>query len=367
MSDGDVPNPTPRKQGRPRFQRLCAAVRGDLSSEKSVSSGWCRVMWAIPVTTVLLALALPTTAAAQAPLPAPYALQPLAGDLFTAPAVLHSEFDGDYVRVAYVPAADSDRAAEALIQSTPAPPQQELTFEANGRQLKYLAVGDLSKPARMIVFYLHGLGDDRTQGMRDKQFGGAFARLKRLAAANDAIYISPDFSGFGRGAEGQIAALIADHAGRSPGAPVFVACLSVGGRLCWRLAGNAGGSSPLRGILLLSASVDRSFVEHVASSRVQIYLGIGAKDAIFSWKSQLAFFRDVKAAVPGYPIRLTIFDGGEHAAALRLTDWVGVLNWMLAGADARGGGTSTGAAAEPPCPRPRPEPGADPGPIKPTC
>ena len=32
MLDGDVPNPTPRKRGRPRFQCLCAAVHGDLSS-----------------------------------------------------------------------------------------------------------------------------------------------------------------------------------------------------------------------------------------------------------------------------------------------------------------------------------------------
>ena len=362
MLDGDVPNPTPRKQGRPHSQCLCAPVRGDLSLETSASSVWCHVMWAIPITAVLLALALPPTAASEEAPPAPFSLQPLTGDVFTVPAVLQSEFDGDYVRVAYVPAADSDRTAEALVQSTPAPPQQELTFVSNGRQLKYLVVGDLSRPARMIFLYLHGLGDDRSQGMREKQFGGAYARLKRLAAENDAIYISPDFSGFGRRAEEQIAALIADYAGRSPGAPGFVACLSVGGKLCWRLAGNAGDSSPLRGILLLSASVDRDFVQHVASSRVHIYLGIGAKDAIYSWKSQVAFFRDVKTAAPDYPIRLTIFDGGEHATAVRLTDWVAVLNWMLAGADARERGTSTGVAAEPPCPRPRPEPGADPGP-----
>jgi len=202
--------------------------------------------------------------------------------------------------------------------------------------------------------------------MSETLFGGAFARLKRLAVENDAIYLSPDFSGFGRKAEGQVAALIGDYAGRYPGAPVFVACLSAGGKVCWRLAESAGGSSPIRGILILSASVDRGFVKQVGSTRVAIYLGTGTKDTFSNWKSHDALFRDVKAAVPDYPIRLTIFDEGEHATAVRLTDWVTVLSWMLTGADAPTGTISMGGAAEPaggaapepPCPRPRPEPGA---------
>lgn len=322
-------------------------------------------MWMTLVTAALLALALPATAAPEAAPPARYRLEPLKGDTFAAPAILQTEFDGDYARVAYVPAADSDRAAEALIGSIPAPPQQELTFEHNGRTLKYLAVGDLSKPAKMIFVYLHGFGDNRSQGMSETLFGGAFARLKRLALENDAIYISPDFSGFGGKAEGQIAALIADYAARFPGAPVFVACLSVGGKVCWRLAESADGSSPIRGILILSASVDRGFVKQVASTRVHIYLGMGTKDAFSNWKSHDALFREVKAAAPDYPIRLTIFDEGEHATAVRLTDWVAVLNWMLTGAEAPdrtisagGAAEPAGGAAEPPCPRPRPEPGA---------
>jgi hypothetical protein len=316
-------------------------------------------MWGILAAALLWGLVLPAAAESKTAAPAPYRLQPLEGDGFTAPAVLRSEFDGDYLHFAYLPAAESDRIAEALVQASPAPPSQELTFEHEGRTLGYVVVGDLSKPARMIFVYLHGLGDDRSQGMREKLFGGAFARLKRLAVENDAIYISPDFSGFGSRAEGQVAALIADYAGRSPGAPVFVACLSAGGKVCWRLAEKADGSSALRGILLLGTKVDRGFAERVASSRVRVYLGVGVKDAFASWKSQDAFFRRVKAAAPDYPIRLAIFDKGEHATAMRLTDWVAVLNWMLAGADAGKGATSAVGAAEPPCPRRRPEPGVE--------
>src|SRR5262249_26114908 len=142
-----------------------------------------------------------------------------------------------------------------------------------------------------------------------------------------------------------------------PGAPVFVACISLGGNLCWRLAKDAGDASPLRGILIFGAPVDRGFLKHIASSPVRVYLGIGSKDAFTSWKSEDVFFRNVKTAAPDSPIKLTIFDGGEHATAPRLTDWVEVLNWMLAGTDTRN--KPIPAAAVPPCPRPRP--GSDAG------
>jgi hypothetical protein len=303
---------------------------------------------------LLLGLVLPGAAASKAARPPPYRLHQLDGDAFPAPTIVESEFGGDYTRVAFVPVAESDQAAQTLIDTIPAPPQQELTFENKGRTLKYLAVGDLSKPAKIIFVYVHGLGDNRTQGVHEKRFGGTFARLKRLAAENDAIYLSPDFSGFGGEAERQIAALITDYAGRSPGAPVFVACISLGGKLCWRLAKNAGDTSPLRGILLFGAPVDRAFLKHIASPPLHVFLGIGSKDAFTSWKSEDTFFRDVKTTAPGYPIKLTIFDGGEHATAMRLTDWVEVINWMLAGDDARNKAIPSAVAVGPPCPRPRP-------------
>jgi hypothetical protein len=208
----------------------------------------------------------------------------------------------------------------------------------------------------MIFVFVHGLGDNRSQGMHEKLFGGSFARLRRLLADNDAIYLAPDFSGYGGEAAGQISALIADYASRSPGAPVFVGCLSLGGKVCWRLAEDAGDASPLRGVLVFSAPVDRGFLKHVASTQMHLYLAIGTKDAFTGWKSQDVFFRDVKTAAPSYPIKLTIFDGGEHATTMRLTDWVAVLNWMLAGSDAGNKPVPAAVAAAPPCPRPRPSP-----------
>ena len=300
----------------------------------------------------LLALVLPV--GAKTARPAPYHIEALQGDSFTVTTVLESDFGGDFVRVAYVPAAASDQAAAALQASVPPAPQQELTFAYGGRTLKYFAVGDLSKPARAIFVYVHGFGADRSQGTDETKFGGNIARLKRLMAANGGIYLSPDFSGFGHDAEGQIAALIADYVGRSPGAPVFVACISYGGGLCWRLAEAADPASPLRGVLVLAAPADRGFLKRATAGRPHLYLGIGTKDSFASSRSAEAFFRELKTADPGYPIKLTIFDAGEHGTAIRLTDWVAVLNWMLGvnGAEP----IASSVAAGPPCPRLRPGP-----------
>jgi hypothetical protein len=284
-------------------------------------------------TALLLALGAPAMAQGptQDPAPAqsPAAIRPLAGDGFAAPPVLESGYGGDWRRLAYVPLAESERVAAALLAAGPAP--QTLTVESGGAVPKHIVAGDPSKPAQMILVYLHGLGDGRAQGMDETRFGGAFARLKRLAVANDALYISPDFSGFGRKAERQVAALIADYAGRHPGAPVFVACLSAGGRVCWRLARNADAVPALRGVLLLGAGADRDFAKRVTGSRIKIYLAVGTKDKLANWKSHDVLFRRIKAAAPDYPVRLTIFDSGEHATAMRLTDWVATLGWMLAG------------------------------------
>jgi hypothetical protein len=310
---------------------------------------------ALRIALAMIVLSAPQVPAAKTAHPAAYKLHALKGDTFTAPALLDSEFNGDYAKVAYVPAAASDAAATALQAAIPPAPQQELTYAPGGRTFKYFAIGDLTRPAKMIVIYVHGFGADRSQGVDEKRFGGNFGRLKRLVADNDGVYLSPDFSGYGRGAADQLTALIADYASRSPGAPVFVACISYGGGVCWRLAEAADASSRIRGVLIFGAPVDRGFLNYVEDATLPVYLGIGTKDAFASWKSADAFFRDVKTARPDFPIRLRIFDQGEHATAIRLTDWVETLNWMLGPRDVmRDTPIVPTAALVPPCPRPRP-------------
>ena len=76
-------------------------------------------------------------------------------------------------------------------------------------------------------------------------------------ADNGGLYLSPDFSDFGDQGAAEIAALIEHYAGASPDAKVFVACGSMGGELCWELAGNGAIAKRLSGLLLLGSRWDR--------------------------------------------------------------------------------------------------------------
>ena len=140
----------------------------------------------------------------------------------------------------------------------------------------------------------------------------------------------------------------------APGAKIFLVCISFGGKLCWRLAEDSEAAKLLGGVLILGAPVDGGFLGVEATldpaERVPVYLGQGTKDSFANWKSHVAFFTKVKEAIPDYPIRLTLFDEGEHATAIRLTDWHAVINWMLAADDGRANAAAP-ASATPPCPR----------------
>ena len=63
-------------------------------------------------------------------------------------------------------------------------------------------------------------------------------------AGNGGLYLSPDFSDFGDKGAAEIAALIAHYAAASPDAKMFVACGSMGGYLCWKLAANDDDRQP---------------------------------------------------------------------------------------------------------------------------
>ena len=65
------------------------------------------------------------------------------------------------------------------------------------------------------------------------------------------------------------------------------------------------------------------------AERVPIHISNSKEDTVLGWKSQLQFFRDMKAAVPDYPIRFVLFTAGTHGISLRMTDWRVTLNWML--------------------------------------
>lgn len=192
----------------------------------------------------------------------------------------------------------------------------------------HMAVG---KPdgARFIIVYLHGQGGNRRQGMDDFTFGGNFNRIKNLAARNGGLYLTADFPDFGAGGAKQIASLIATYAALSPGAPVFVACGSMGGGLCWRLADDAKVAPHLGGLILLGSHWDDGFLASRAfKRRTPLFFGHGSNDKVYPVARQEAFFRSILKRAPDYPARFVRFETGSHGTPIRMSDWRAILNWM---------------------------------------
>src|SRR5690606_31651072 len=159
--------------------------------------------------------------------------------------------------------------------------QQDLVAETAAGPVRHFAVGR-RESARIITVYLHGQGGNRRQGVDDFSFGGNFNRIKNLMGRNRGLYLSPDFSGFEADGAEDVAALISFYAARSPDAPVFVACGSMGGLLCWRLARSPVIAPNLAGLLLLGSVWDERFLDSPAfRARVPIFFGHGSRDTVF--------------------------------------------------------------------------------------
>lgn len=270
-----------------------------------------------------------------------YRLAPYKDDLFAYPKVLESTFGGDYVRVEYIEARDIDERDEIPVKK--ARPEyvsletraveRDLTLKYGRKKLKYIATGRIDGGAQAIVIYVHGRRGNRFQGADDGMFGGNFNRIKNLMVRNGGVYLSPGFPNLKNRGRDAAKALIGEYRARSPGAPIFVACGSLGGGICWRLIEDPQVAPLLSGILLLGSTNDDRFFRSPpatgASKMVPIYIGHGTRDRIIRWKSQEAFFKKIRRNLPGYPIRLAIFESGVHGTPIRMTDWRLVLNWML--------------------------------------
>ncbi|WP_367714900.1 alpha/beta fold hydrolase [Nitratireductor sp. GISD-1A_MAKvit] len=259
--------------------------------------------------------------------------------LFAYPAVLSSGEGGAYRVVDYQELRDingrdavPERRVEGRYVSTGVRRfQQDLALRTDAGTVRHFAVGK-TRQARAIVLYLHGQGGNRRQGVNDFSFGGNFNRIKNLMAKSGGLYLSPDIPDFRARGTAQIAALIAHYAAQSPGAPVFVACGSMGGALCWQLARHEDTARRLGGLLLLGSMWDEGFFQSPAiAARVPVFFGHGSEDRVFPVETQEAFFRKIRSAAKGYPARFVRFETGTHGTPIRMTDWRETLNWMLTG------------------------------------
>jgi hypothetical protein len=265
-------------------------------------------------------------------------LAPFKDKLFAYPQTLATADNGAHLTVDYREARDINgrdavperRAKPDYVDLSPRRVQQDLALRAGATSIPHIAVGK-REGTRMIVLYLHGQGGSRKQGMDDHTFGGNFNRIKNLMARNEGLYLTLDFPDFGAGGARQVSALIAHYSAASPGAPVFVACGSMGGALCWLLARDAEIAPRLGGLLLLGSHWDERFLGSPAfKRRVPVFFGHGSRDKVFPVAQQEAFFRQIRAAAPGYPVRFVRFESGTHGTPIRMSDWRDTLSWMLA-------------------------------------
>ncbi|MCO6385466.1 alpha/beta hydrolase [Aliihoeflea sp. 40Bstr573] len=256
--------------------------------------------------------------------------------LFALPATIEASDDGARLVVDYQEMRDINgrdeiperRAHATYVDLSVRRAQRDVTVQTPAGNIPHVAVGK-AQGASFIVAYLHGQGGSRRQGADDFTFGGNFNRIKNLAAQNGGLYLSPDFADFGATGAGQVAALLKTYANASPQAPIFVACGSAGGAICWQLAQEGDLATRLGGLLLLGSHWDENFLKSPAfRARVPVYLGHGSRDRVFPVERQEAFFRSIRAASPGYPARFVRFETGSHGTPIRMTDWCDVINWM---------------------------------------
>ncbi|PBB21944.1 phospholipase [Mesorhizobium sp. WSM4313] len=257
-------------------------------------------------------------------------------DLFAYPATLSTSDNGAYTVLDYREMRDinqRDEVPEKRVHAQYTDPgvrkvQQDLMLKTDAGDIRHVAVGR-TEGASIIVLYLHGQGGSRKQGVDDFTFGGNFNRIKNLMAANNGLYLSPDFPDFGDKGAAQVAALIDHYAETSPSAKIFVACGSMGGIICWKLAARKDTGGRINGLLLLGSLWDDSFLTSPAfKRRVPVFFGQGSHDVVFPVEKQEAFFRSILAR-KAYPTRFVRFETGTHGTPIRMVDWRGTLNWML--------------------------------------
>jgi hypothetical protein len=264
-------------------------------------------------------------------------LAPFKDKLFAYPGILSQADAGSYVVVDYREARDINardeiperRAKRDYVALGVRSAQRDLVLTTSARKVRHFAVGK-TEDAKIITVYLHGQGGSRKQGVDDFTFGGNFNRIKNLMAENDGLYLSPDFSDFGDGGAAEISALLEHYLQQSPGAKLFIACGSMGGGLCWKLAADRALAPRLSGLLLLGSHWDEGFLESAAFRRkVPVFFGQGSRDTVFPVEKQEAFYRSIRTKSPGYPAHFVRFETGTHGTPIRMTDWRQTLNWML--------------------------------------
>lgn len=221
------------------------------------------------------------------------------------------------------------RVKRAWVSLAPRKAEQDLAIETVNGVLRTIATG-VQDNATFIVVYLHGKGGNRRQGSNDYTFGGNFNRIRNLAARNGGLYLTPDFSTFDETGAGEVKAILAAFSVRSPQAKIIIACGSMGGFLCHRLAKDGETGPTLDGMLFLGSFPDADFAKSAAfKAGMPVFIGHGTNDVTSPIAAMEEFALSLRKAGGKGRVMLHRFNSGSHGTPVRMTDWRLVLNWML--------------------------------------
>ncbi len=283
---------------------------------------------------ITLSILLATTGySAQA---ADFQLKPYKEKLFKYRKPLVVEDNGAFLRAPYDPHRDINARDEVPVRkvktyyttSSTKRFQKDLSVQANGRTIKYFAVGALAGNSNMTVIFLHGRDGSRDLGVSDEKFGGNFNRVKTLMHKNGGIYISTNFTNFEEKGRQDIEALLRKYRPLTKG-PLVLACGSMGSGLCWRLANKPSSSRLIDGLVIIGGFPDKNFLaarQKKAARKIPVYIAHGGIDYVYDWKAQKTFYQGLRQV--GAPVRYVVFDGGKHGTPVRMIDWRVALNWI---------------------------------------
>jgi hypothetical protein len=276
-----------------------------------------------------------------APAKAEPLLAPYKDELFAYPSIVESGFGGDLISVPFdydrdVLARDEkpdERTRPDYVSLELLGEPSKLVLRRSGETVRYVGVGRTDGNAAVVVIFLHGLGATHHDAMNDWRSGGNLNRIKNLMVRNGGAYLSIDYSGSRNRAKREVAALVDAYAENSPGAPIILACASMGARTCWDLAADESMAPRISGMLMIAAvgrsNLAASLAARPPAGRIPIYIAHGNSDSRVSERPHIRLFNDIKAKAADYPIRLVIFDDGIHRTPLRMVDWRLAINWMI--------------------------------------
>jgi hypothetical protein len=252
--------------------------------------------------------------------------------LFAYPGILSVSEGGTFIVVDYDKMRDihrrdiePERRVQQKYLSLGVKKQSRLALhKVKGRAIETGVAGDFSK-ARFAVIFVHGRGGDQRLGMNDYTFGGNFNRLKNLIVLNGGAYLSPSIESFDTAGANDVKALVL-----AGGAPVVLACASMGSIICAKLANDPAVVPRLAGLVLLGGAPDMGIAKSAAvKAKTPMVFTHGSYDEVYDWQDQKSVFDRIQQSAKDYPAQFVLFDTGSHGTPMRMTDWKQTLEFVL--------------------------------------